>query len=80
MKVLASLGLAAACLMASPALAGPAGTGLTFTEEVAKKALQKRAAGVQAPSNHLAPKAGEPSKPEAAAKQDGATADARRAS
>jgi hypothetical protein len=80
MKVLASLGLAAACLMASPAFAGPAGTGLTFTEEVAKKALQKRrAAGVQAPSDHLAPKAGEPSKPEAAAKQDGAAADARRA-
>lgn len=48
MKVLASLGLAAACLIASPALAGPAGAGLTFTEEVAKKNLQKRAAGVQA--------------------------------
>jgi hypothetical protein len=31
--------------MASPALAGPAGTGLTFTEEVAKN-LQKRAARV----------------------------------
>lgn len=48
MHVLASLGLAAACLIASPALAGPAGAGLTFTEEVAKKNLQKRAAGVQA--------------------------------
>jgi hypothetical protein len=48
MKVLVSLGLAAACLIASPALAGPAGVGLTFTEEVAKKTLQKRAAGVQA--------------------------------
>jgi hypothetical protein len=35
-KVLAFLGLTA-CLIASPALAGPAGTGLTFTEEVAKK-------------------------------------------
>jgi len=80
MKVLAFLGLAAACLMASPALAGPAGTGLTFTEEVAKKALQKRAAGVQAPSDRPAPKAGEPSKPEAAAEQDGAAADPRRAS
>jgi hypothetical protein len=43
MHVLASLGLAAACLIASPALAGPAGAGLTFTEEVAKKNLQKRA-------------------------------------
>jgi len=48
MHVLASLGLAAACLIASPALAGPAGAGLTFTEEVAKKNLQKRAASVQA--------------------------------
>lgn len=78
MKVLASIGFAAVCLAASPAFAGPAGTGLTFTEEVAKKALQKRAPGVQAPSDHLAPKAGEPSKPEAATKQDGAAADARR--
>ncbi len=47
MKILVSIGLAAACLLASPALAGPAGTGLTFTEEVAKKNLQKRAAQVQ---------------------------------
>jgi hypothetical protein len=50
MNVLASLGLAAACLIASPALAGPAGVGLTFTEEVAKKNLQKRAANPQATS------------------------------
>lgn len=42
MKVLASLALAAACVIASPAFAGPQGTGLTFTEEVAKKALQKK--------------------------------------
>lgn len=64
MKVLASLGLAAACLLASPALAGPAGTGLTFTEEVAKKNLQKRAAKAQtalacakpkAPATNVAP-------------------------
>ena len=47
MKVLASLGLTVACLIASPALAGPAGTGLTFTEEVAKKTLQTRAAKAQ---------------------------------
>lgn len=43
MKTLASLGLVAACFLASPAFAGPAGTGLTFTEEVAKKrAAQQR--------------------------------------
>jgi hypothetical protein len=42
MKILASLALAAACVIASPAFAGPQGTGLTFTEEVAKKALQKK--------------------------------------
>jgi hypothetical protein len=54
MKVLASLGLALACLTASPALAGPAGTGLTFTEEVAKKTLQKRGASVQAISSACA--------------------------
>jgi hypothetical protein len=29
-------------VIASPAFAGPQGTGLTFTEEVAKKALQKK--------------------------------------
>lgn len=56
MKVLASLGLAAACLLASPALAGPAGTGLTFTEEVAKKNFQKRAAKAQAAVDCAAPK------------------------
>lgn len=44
MKVIASLALAAACVVASPAFAGPQGTGLTFTEEVAKKAAAKRKA------------------------------------
>ena len=65
MKVLASLGLTAACLMASPALAGPAGTGLTFTEEVAKKSLQARAAAsVQTATNACAaPKPGAKSAP-----------------
>lgn len=47
MKLFASLGLAA-CLLASPAVAGPAGVGLTFTEEVMKKNLRKRAAEAQA--------------------------------
>ncbi len=47
MKTLASLTLAAACLLAAPAFAGPAGTGLTFTEEVAKKNQLKRAAEAQ---------------------------------
>jgi len=44
MKILASLALAATCVIASPAFAGPQGTGLTFTEEVAKKAAQKKKA------------------------------------
>lgn len=47
MKVLASLSLVAftsACLIASPALAGPRGSGLPFTVEVAKKNQEKRAA------------------------------------
>jgi hypothetical protein len=57
MKVLASLGFAAACLLASPAFAGPAGTGLTFTEEVAKKNLQKRIAKSQAAADCATPKA-----------------------
>lgn len=42
MKILASLALASACLVVSPAFAGPQGTGLTFTEEVAKKNLEKK--------------------------------------
>jgi hypothetical protein len=42
MKILASLALAGACLVVSPAFAGPQGTGLTFTEEVAKKNLEKK--------------------------------------
>lgn len=55
MKTLASLGLVAACLLTSPAFAGPAGTGLTFTEEVAKKrAAQTRAAKQQASSECVA--------------------------
>lgn len=44
MKTLASLALIAACVVASPAFAGPQGTGLTFTEEVAKKAAAKKKA------------------------------------
>jgi hypothetical protein len=80
MKVLASLGLAAACLMASPALAGPAGTGLTFTQEVAKKALQKRAADAAASTGQSAPKVDGLSRPERDAKQEGAVSDTRRAS
>ena len=56
MKILVSLGLAA-CLLSSPALAGPAGTGLTFTEEVAKKNHQKRAAKTQASADCAKPKA-----------------------
>jgi hypothetical protein len=74
MKVLVSLGLAAACLMASPAFAGPAGTGLTFTEEVARKALEKkRSADVRTPSDCA--KAGLSGKPDDAAKPDGAKPD-----
>jgi len=80
MKVLASLGLAAACLMASPALAGPVGTGLTFTQEVAKKALQKRGTDAAASPSQSVPKVDEPSRPEGAAKQEGVASDTRRAS
>jgi hypothetical protein len=80
MKVLASLSFVAACLMASPALAGPAGTGLTFTQEVAKKALQKRATDAAVSPGQSAPKIDEPSRPEGAAKQEGAASDSRRAS
>lgn len=64
MKVLASLTLVATCLAASAAVAGPAGTGLSFTEEVAKK----RAAKVQALADCAAPKAGEPDKSDAKSK------------
>ncbi|USQ97957.1 hypothetical protein [Caulobacter sp. RL271] len=83
MKILASLGLAAACLVASPALAlaGPQGTGLTFTEEVAKKNLEKKkreAAKLQASSDCPAPKTAEAAK--ADAKSDGASSDTCRAS
>lgn len=82
MKILASLGLAAACLIASPALAGPAGTGLTFTEEVAKKTLAKKKlqapAKAQASSDCVAAKDGEAAK--ADGKADGAAPDTCRAS
>ena len=57
MKILASLGLCAACLLASPAIAGPAGTGLTLTEKVAKKNFQNRAAEAQAAVDCAARKA-----------------------
>lgn len=57
MKTFTALGLAAAYLLASPAFAGPAGTGLTFTEEVAKKRLaQAKAAKQQAASECVMPK------------------------
>ncbi|TCS11986.1 hypothetical protein [Caulobacter sp. BK020] len=80
MKVLASIGLTAVCLAASPAVAGPVGTGLTFTEEVAKKALQKkRAAELRSPSDCAAPKAGEPRRADAG-KPDGAASETCRAS
>ncbi len=55
MKTLASLGLVAACLLATPAMAGPAGHGLTFTEEVMKKNLQKRAAAKAQATAECAP-------------------------
>jgi hypothetical protein len=63
MKVLASLGLVAACLIATPAIAGPAGTGLTFTEEVAKKNLQKRAAAKIQATTPTAPRNNPPTRP-----------------
>lgn len=47
MKVVALFGLAA-CLAAAPAVAGPAGHGLTHTEAVAKKNLAKRTVKIQA--------------------------------
>ena len=66
MKILVSLGLATALMAATPAIAGPAGTGLTFTEEVAKKRLEKeRSAQPQAAADCAAPKAGEPDKADA---------------
>lgn len=80
MKVFAPLGFAAVCLMASPALAGPAGTGLTFTQEVAKKALQKRAADAAVSPGQSSPKIDEASRPEGGAKQEGGVSDPRRAS
>ncbi|MBI1683665.1 hypothetical protein [Caulobacter hibisci] len=46
MKVFAFLGLAA-CLAAAPAMAGPAGHGLTHTEAVAKQNLAKRTVKIQ---------------------------------
>jgi len=57
MKILVSLAVAAACTLASPALAGPAGTGLTFTEEVAKKNFEKRSAKIQAAADCAASQA-----------------------
>lgn len=65
MKILASLGLAAVLLSAVPAAAGPAGMGLTFTEEVAKKNHAKKRAAAQAQpkpqaaADCAAPKAGQ---------------------
>jgi hypothetical protein len=46
MKVVAFLGLAA-CLAASPAVAGPAGHGLTHTEAVARQNLAKRTVKIE---------------------------------
>lgn len=57
MKILASVAFVAASLLAFPTLAGPAGTGLTFTEEVAKKNSEKRAAKAQASADCTSPKA-----------------------
>jgi hypothetical protein len=56
MKFVAVLGVAAG-LVAFPAFAGPAGHGLTFTEEVAKKNLQKRTVKVAAAASCAAPAA-----------------------
>ena len=47
MKFVALIGVAAG-LVAFPAMAGPAGHGQTFTEEVAKKNLKKRTVQIQA--------------------------------
>jgi hypothetical protein len=80
MKAFASLSFAAVCLTVSPALAGPAGTGLTFTQEVAKKALQKRAADAAVSPGQSAPKVDETSRPEGAAKREDVASDTRRAS
>lgn len=77
MKILASLALAGACLVVSPAFAGPQGTGLTFTEEVAKKNLEKKkraAAKTQVSADCAAPSA------KADAKPDGVSPDTCRAS
>ncbi len=74
MKILASLALAGACLAVSPAFAGPQGTGLTFTEEVAKKNLEKKRAAEAQASADCAPKTGD------AAKADGASPQTCRAS
>ena len=56
MKFAAVLGVAAG-LVAFPAMAGPAGHGLTFTEEVAKKNLQKRTVKISAAASCAAPAA-----------------------
>jgi hypothetical protein len=79
MKILASLALAGACLVASPSFAGPQGTGLTFTEEVAKKNLEKKRAAAKAQASSDCPaKTGDAAK--ADAKSDGASPDTCRAS
>ncbi len=81
MKILASLVIAGACLAVSPAFAGPQGTGLTFTEEVAKKNLEKkkRAAAKAQASSDCARKTGAVAA-DASAKPDGASPDTCRAS
>lgn len=78
MKILASLTLAAVCLAAAPAFAGPQGTGLTFTEEVAKKNLEKKKREAAQASTGCAEKTGDAAK--ADAKSDGASPDTCRAS
>lgn len=56
MKVLASISIAALlATVAAPAFAGPAGHGVTFTEEVAKRNAQKRTVSVQAAATCAAP-------------------------
>lgn len=80
MKILVSLALAGACLVAAPAFAGPQGTGLTFTEEVAKKNLEKkkRAAAKAQASADCAPQSTDAAK--ADAKSNGASSETCRAS
>lgn len=56
MKFVALIGVAAG-LVAFPAMAGPAGHGLTFTEEVAKKNLHKRTVKIEAAAACAAPAA-----------------------